>query len=74
MSLSSCAGMPNHAYTRLYFPDEVVANAKDPVLMSIPEERRGTLLAEKIERDGGVVDTGSTFICRAPPETVFFDV
>ncbi len=66
-------GMPNHAYTRLYFPDEVVANAKDPVLMSIPEERRGTLLAEKIERDGGVVYRFDIHM-QGAAETVFFDV
>ena len=66
-------GMPNHAYTRLYFPDEAAANAKDPVLQSVPEDRRDTLLAQKTERDGGIVYRFDIHM-QGKNETVFFDV
>jgi protocatechuate 3,4-dioxygenase alpha subunit len=63
-------GLLTHLYTRLYFDDEAAANATDPVLASVPEARRGTLIAKK---------TGSaefTFDIRlqGAGETVFFDV
>jgi protocatechuate 3,4-dioxygenase, alpha subunit len=34
-------------YTRLYFSDEP-ANASDPILTMVPEDRRGTLIAHKL--------------------------
>jgi protocatechuate 3,4-dioxygenase alpha subunit len=39
-------GLLNRVVTRIYFADETEANAADPILQSVPEERRGTLLAE----------------------------
>ena len=42
-------GMLSHAYTRLYFSDETAANAADPVLQSVPEDRRATLIARRDE-------------------------
>ena len=41
-------GMLIHAVTRLYFP-ESPANDSDPVLGSIEPERRGTLIAARVE-------------------------
>jgi protocatechuate 3,4-dioxygenase alpha subunit len=38
-------GMLDRVVTRMYFPDEAEANAADPVLATIPDERRGTLIA-----------------------------
>jgi protocatechuate 3,4-dioxygenase alpha subunit len=38
-------GLLNRVVTRLYFSDEAEANAADPVLGSIEEARRGTLVA-----------------------------
>ena len=38
-------GMLVHVHTRIYFPDEP-ANAGDPVLLAVPEARRGTLIAQ----------------------------
>lgn len=38
-------GMLNPSFTRLYFADEAEANADDPVLAQVPEERRSTLIA-----------------------------
>jgi len=39
-------GLLKHQLTRVYFPDEDDANARDPVLSSLPEEDRATLVAE----------------------------
>lgn len=41
-------GLLVHAFTRIYFPDEGAANARDPLLLSVPAERRDTLLARRI--------------------------
>jgi len=64
-------GMPLHAFTRIYFPDEAEANAADPVLAVVPEDRRGTLIAAKKDgADGGYV---FDIHLRGDKETVFFD-
>jgi protocatechuate 3,4-dioxygenase alpha subunit len=62
-------GMQNHLYTRIYFPDEEPANAKDPVLASVPPDRCSTLLARR-------TPGGYAFDIRVQggDETVFFDV
>lgn len=60
--------------TRMYFDDEVEANAKDPVLNLIEwEHRRATLLARKSERDGQVIYRFDIKL-QGEDETVFFDV
>jgi protocatechuate 3,4-dioxygenase alpha subunit len=66
-------GMLNHLYTRLYFEDQAQANARDPVLLSVPPERRPTLLAR---RDGAAAPATYRFDIRlqGEGETVFFDV
>ena len=66
-------GLLTHAYTRIYFADEAEANAADPVLGSVPEERRATLLAEPVETPGGVVYRFDIHM-QGSRETVFFDV
>jgi protocatechuate 3,4-dioxygenase alpha subunit len=38
-------GMLNRCVTRIYFADEESANAADPILERVPEERRATLIA-----------------------------
>jgi protocatechuate 3,4-dioxygenase, alpha subunit len=62
-------GMLHRCVTRIYFADEPEANAADPVLQSVPDERRATLLAEP-------TDGGYAFDIRlqGPGETVFFAV
>jgi protocatechuate 3,4-dioxygenase, alpha subunit len=62
-------GMLNRCVTRIYFADEEAANAVDTVLMAVPEDRRGTLLAQP-------ASGGYTFDIRLQGrgETVFFDV
>jgi protocatechuate 3,4-dioxygenase, alpha subunit len=45
-------GLLRHQLTRLYFPDEVEANALDPVLAGLAELDGATLVAE--QEDGGL--------------------
>lgn len=39
-------GLLKHQLTRMYFPDEAEANATDPVLSSLTERERETVVAE----------------------------
>jgi protocatechuate 3,4-dioxygenase alpha subunit len=61
-----------HAFTRLYFSDEAQANARDPVLASVPAERRDTLIARREASAGGVVYRFDIHM-QGDRETVFFD-
>jgi protocatechuate 3,4-dioxygenase alpha subunit len=65
-------GMLNHAFTRIYFPDENDANARDPVLASVPVDRRGTLLATRLEGSAGLAYRFDIHM-QGERETVFFD-
>ena len=65
-------GMLLHAYTRLYFADEAAANARDPVLLSVPPDRRGTLIAELVTTPGGAIYRLDIHM-QGDKETVFFD-
>jgi protocatechuate 3,4-dioxygenase alpha subunit len=66
-------GLLLHAYTRIYFSDEAEANARDPVLASVPAERRRTLIAIRDEKSGGAIYRLDIHM-QGPSETVFFDV
>jgi protocatechuate 3,4-dioxygenase alpha subunit len=60
--------------TRMNFPDEAEANAKDPVINMIEwEVRRKTLIAEKTVRDGTTVYRFDIRL-QGENETVFFDI
>ncbi|MGX1349577.1 protocatechuate 3,4-dioxygenase alpha subunit [Bradyrhizobium elkanii] len=60
--------------TRMYFADELIANAEDPVLRMIePAMRRDTLLARREQRDGKTVYSFDIHL-QGKRETVFFDV
>lgn len=63
-------GLLDRVVTRMYFPDELAANAADPVLCSVEPARRGTLIAVA-EPEGHL-----RFDVRlqGDRETVFFDV
>ncbi len=61
-------GLLRAANTRLYFPDEAQANAEDPVLQLVPEERRHTLVADR-NGDGLRFDIR----LQGDDETVFFE-
>jgi protocatechuate 3,4-dioxygenase alpha subunit len=65
-------GMPNHAYTRIYFADETRANAEDAVLASIEPARRGTLIAQRANANGIGVYRFDIRL-QGDNETVFFD-
>lgn len=62
-------GLLHRCVTRIYFADERESNAVDPVLRTVPSERRETLLAQP-------GDHGYRFDIRlqGPGETVFFDL
>jgi protocatechuate 3,4-dioxygenase, alpha subunit len=65
-------GLLNHLVTRLYFADEP-ANASDPVLLCVPEERRATLLANR-QQEGTMAVYRFDIILQGEGETVFFNV
>ncbi|MGY1734486.1 protocatechuate 3,4-dioxygenase subunit alpha [Geodermatophilus sp. SYSU D00684] len=62
-------GLLDRVVTRIYFADEAEANAADPVLAALPEDRRATLLAQPTE-DGYRFDVH----LQGDRETVFFAV
>ncbi|WNL42402.1 protocatechuate 3,4-dioxygenase subunit alpha [Halomonas sp. PAMB 3264] len=66
-------GINIHLQTRLYFDDEVEANAACPVLSRVESDiRRQTLIARREERDGAVRYRFDIHL-QGPGETVFFD-
>lgn len=64
-------GMLVHAITRIYFPEEST-NSTDPTLLSIPEDRRHTLIAQKEEKNGMTTYRFNINI-QGENETVFFN-
>ena len=66
-------GLLVHTFTRIYFDDEVTANAQDAVLLSVPAGRRATLIAKREELNSGVV-YHFTIYMQGEKETVFFDL
>jgi len=62
-------GLLKHLVTRLYFPDEVEANAEDPVLLGLEPDERETLVA-------GVADGDLRFdvVLQGDDQTTFFAV
>ena len=65
-------GMLRQIYTRIYFADEA-ANDADPILMLVPGERRGTLIAHKAIR-GELPVYRFDIRVQGENETVFFDI
>ena len=65
-------GLLSHCFTRIYFSDEAAANARDPVLGSVPAERRATLIATRTDTASGPVYRLDLHM-QGPNETVFFD-
>jgi len=62
-------GILTRFITRIYFDDEP-ANAEDPILARVPEDRRHTLLARR-SGDGRYL---FNLVMQGAGETVFFDV
>jgi protocatechuate 3,4-dioxygenase alpha subunit len=64
--------MLRQIYTRLYFSDEPT-NESDPILMLVPADRRGTLVAHKGTR-GEMPVYRFDIRVQGENETVFFGV
>jgi len=65
-------GLLNHLVTRLYFEDEP-GNARDPVLLYVPGDRRSTLLARR-EPASVMVVYRFDIILQGANETAFFNI
>ena len=63
-------GLLKHLLTRIYFPDEP-ANASDPILLLVPPERRGTLVATRLPQEKTALQWN--LVVQGDKETVFFD-
>ncbi len=67
-------GLLKHLYTRIYFADDP-ANATDPVLALVPEDRRATLLARgESSARGECIEWSFEIRLQGENETVFFDL
>jgi protocatechuate 3,4-dioxygenase alpha subunit len=66
-------GMLTHAFTRLYFADEANANAGCPVLQTVPQDRRDTLIAQRVDTPTGP-EYRFDIHMQGEYETVFFDI
>lgn len=64
-------GVLKRIATRLYFADEAELNRLDPVLTMVPEARRGTLIAQKVD---GQPAYRLDISLQGENETVFFDI
>jgi protocatechuate 3,4-dioxygenase, alpha subunit len=65
-------GLLDRLVTRMYFGDQVTANAADPVLRRVDPRRRATLIAERAP--GNPSEFWLDIRLRGENETVFFDV
>ena len=63
-------GLLKHLITRMYFPGDA-ANADDPVLRSVPAERRATLIAKQAPGKSGSLEWN--IVLQGENETVFFE-
>jgi len=65
-------GLLKHLVTRIYFPNEPL-NADDPILKTVPLDRRPTLVARAIEN---AAEPGFQFdiVMQGDSETVFFSL
>lgn len=66
-------GQLSHLYTRIYFEEFEALNVKDEVWLSIPAERRATVLATKSIVNNLEIHRFDIYM-QGEKETVFFDV
>ena len=66
-------GLLDRVVTRIYFPDEAAANAADPVLAGLKDDRRATLIAAAVPGTGPGTYRFDIRL-QGGRETVFFDV
>ncbi len=64
-------GLLQRVVTRIYLPDEVEANAGDPVLAALEPDRRATLVAEAVDAVDGS-QLAFDIRLQGDQETVFF--
>jgi protocatechuate 3,4-dioxygenase alpha subunit len=64
-------GVLRRLFTRIYFEGEE-ANASDPILALVPEDRRNTLVAKRAQRGDHLVYTFNIRL-QGESETVFFE-
>ena len=68
-------GMLKQQVTRIYFSDEAKTNFEDPVLNSIEDElARNTLIAQRKDDNGGILEYTFDIHLQGKMETVFFNV
>jgi len=68
-------GLNIHLHSRIYFDDEVKANALDPVLQQcVPAPRRQTLIARRKETTQDPCVYQFDMVLQGKNETVFFDL
>ncbi|HEX6224688.1 MAG TPA: protocatechuate 3,4-dioxygenase subunit alpha [Chryseolinea sp.] len=65
-------GLLTHAFTRIYFSDEDVANQNDPLLVTVPVARKHTLIAQRVPQSHRVEYQYDIFM-QGERETVFFE-
>jgi protocatechuate 3,4-dioxygenase alpha subunit len=63
-------GLLRRLITRIYFPDDAT-NSEDFALNLVEPDRRGTLVARKSTKRGGLLEWN--VVLQGPEETVFFD-
>jgi protocatechuate 3,4-dioxygenase alpha subunit len=63
-------GLLSHLYTKVYFEDEAAANAVDDVLLTVPKDRRATLIAKATQAGQYRFDIQ----LQGDNETVFFNL
>ena len=66
-------GLLHHLFTRIYFPEDGPI-ATDPVLRTVPEHRRATLVARHGPASGGPPVYRFDIVLQGEAETVFFDL
>ncbi len=67
-------GLLRQLVTRIYFSDRAEENAHDPVLASIADDARATLIAEKIAPAGGFPSYRFDIVLQGAGETAFFAI
>ena len=66
-------GSLRNLYTRLYFSDNMAANEQDDLFKAVPENRRKTLIANRLEVNG-LVFYEFNIRMQGEEETVFFEL
>ncbi|TFD54459.1 protocatechuate 3,4-dioxygenase subunit alpha [Cryobacterium frigoriphilum] len=66
-------GVTHHLFTRAYFPEDSALHASDPVLTTVPADRRGTLISIAEPAIAGTPSYRFDIRLQGENETVFLD-